>query len=54
MVVPMYASGYFKDETSSLVIGVLFGGPYAGYLVFRILGILIRSFGWAVQVTVKS
>ncbi len=54
IAVPMYFACYFDGETSGLVIGVLFCGPYAGYLVIRGLGILLGSLGWAVKVTITK
>ena len=54
MIIPIYFLGYFKGDAPYSMIVVLLCGPYAGYLLLRVLGVVLGSLGWAVQVTVRK
>ncbi len=54
MAFPMYAAGFFIDRLPSpLAWGILLG-PYAGYLLLRIILFLIQSFLWALGEIIKK
>lgn len=54
MALPMYWAGMFTDNTSWGWIILVLLGPYAGYWVWRWLGMLVNSWGWALRITARK
>jgi hypothetical protein len=54
MAFPMYAAGFFMDPLTWPVTLAILSGPYAGYLLFRVILFLIQSFFWALGEMLKK